>query len=155
MKRHCRLREGGREGVWMSKFQIRSLREGKVEVAARACCQSQIHPEGLKITHAERGEVGEQFVEKMVSFDGSQRGLPPSSQTSAGFSARVRHERAGRRTHTGNTRKSDKRYIPIPKFLVQNQNTSKDILIFLSDSTRRHPPIPLLLLLLRLSGFQR
>ena len=79
----------------MSKFQNRSLREGKVEVAARACCRSQIHPEGLKITHAERGEVGEHFVEKMVSFDGSQRGLPPSSQTSAaGFSARVRHERA-------------------------------------------------------------
>ena len=95
MKRHCRLREGGREGVWMSKFQIRSLREGgKIEVAARACCGNQIHPEGLKITHDERGEVGEHFVEKMVSFDGSPRGLPPSSQTSAGFSARVRHERA-------------------------------------------------------------
>ena len=50
--------------------------------------------EGLKIAHADGGEVGERFVEKMVSLGWKRspgRGGPPSSQTSV-FSARVRHE---------------------------------------------------------------
>ena len=81
--------------------------------------------------------------------------LLPSSPTSTGFSRRVRHEQTDWRTLPGNRTKGTFRSL---KFLVQNQNTSKDILIFLSDrwtiapSHRSHPSIPLLL---RLSGFQR
>ena len=89
--------------------------------------------------------MGGRFVEKMVSLGGKRRRGPRPSLFSDFCLLRASapcHEQ----TAADATRKSNKRYIPIPKCLVQNQNTSIEgyphFSVRLRSDGRRRPSIP-------------